>query len=271
MYWGVFDASRHAKFAWTGPVYDPNYWKLAGIALLLGLLLSLPLLARGHATVGETLTLAIAANAVGAWFAFVFGFWQTHYFVLGAAFALGLGLVLLIPLVLIALARIEEIAAIVFGKGPAAADRRPPARARRLPAEGVGPRSGASRAAGDAQGDARRAGAARLSEFRVRDRHQQHARSGVLAADRGSLPRARRAVQVHQRGQTSRATRRARCGLRSRTPRPTPRSSASSTPTTSCNPTGSRTWCRHSPTPRSAWCRRRRIIATANAARCTPP
>ncbi len=55
---------------------------------------------------------------VGAWFAFVFGFWQTHYFVLGAAFALGLGLVLLIPLILIALARIEEIAAIVFGKGP---------------------------------------------------------------------------------------------------------------------------------------------------------
>ena len=118
MYWGVFDASRHAKFAWTGPVYDQNYLKLAVIALLLGLLLSLPLLARRHATVGETLTLAIAANVVGAWFAFVFGFWQTHYFVLGAAFALGLGLLLLIPLVLIALARIEEIAAIVFGKGP---------------------------------------------------------------------------------------------------------------------------------------------------------
>jgi exo-beta-1,3-glucanase (GH17 family)/cellulose synthase/poly-beta-1,6-N-acetylglucosamine synthase-like glycosyltransferase len=118
MYWGVFDSSRHAKFAWTGPVYDQNYLKLAAIALLLGLLLSLPLLARGHATVGEALTLAIAANAVGAWFAFVFGFWQTHYFVLGAAIALGLGLVLLLPLVLIALARIEEIAAIVFGKGP---------------------------------------------------------------------------------------------------------------------------------------------------------
>jgi cellulose synthase/poly-beta-1,6-N-acetylglucosamine synthase-like glycosyltransferase len=118
MYWGVFDSSRHAKFAWTGPVHDQNYLKLAVIALLLGLLLSLPLLARGHATVGETLTLAIAANVVGAWFAFVFGFWQTHYFVLGAAFALGLGLLLLIPLVLIALARIEEIAAIVFGKGP---------------------------------------------------------------------------------------------------------------------------------------------------------
>ncbi len=62
--------------------------------------------------------LAVAANAVGAWFATVFAFWQTHYFVPGAAFALGLGIVLLIPLVVIALARIEEIAAIAFGRAP---------------------------------------------------------------------------------------------------------------------------------------------------------
>ena len=40
-----------------------------------------------------------------------FAFWNGHYFVPGAAFALGLGIVLLIPLVVIALARIEEIAA----------------------------------------------------------------------------------------------------------------------------------------------------------------
>src|SRR5262249_20012175 len=63
-------------------------------------------------------TLAVAANAVGAWFATVFAFWQTHYFVLGAAVALGVGIVLLAPLVVIALARIEEIAVIAFGRGP---------------------------------------------------------------------------------------------------------------------------------------------------------
>ena len=33
MYWGLFDASRSAKFAWTGPVNDPDYWKVAGLAL----------------------------------------------------------------------------------------------------------------------------------------------------------------------------------------------------------------------------------------------
>jgi exo-beta-1,3-glucanase (GH17 family)/GT2 family glycosyltransferase len=118
MYWGVFDAARDAKFAWVGLVNDPDHWKVGGLAVLLGLLLSLPILARNGATIGEAATLAVAANAVGAWFATVFAFWQTHYFVLGAAFALGLGVVLLIPLVVIALARIEEIAAVAFGSKP---------------------------------------------------------------------------------------------------------------------------------------------------------
>jgi exo-beta-1,3-glucanase (GH17 family)/cellulose synthase/poly-beta-1,6-N-acetylglucosamine synthase-like glycosyltransferase len=118
MYWGIFDASRHAKFAWTGLVSDPDHWKIGAIAVLLGLLLSLPILARRTATFGEASTLTVAANAVGAWVATVFAFWQTHYFVLGAAFALGLGIILLAPLVVIALARIEEIAAIAFGRGP---------------------------------------------------------------------------------------------------------------------------------------------------------
>jgi exo-beta-1,3-glucanase (GH17 family)/cellulose synthase/poly-beta-1,6-N-acetylglucosamine synthase-like glycosyltransferase len=118
MYWGMFDAGRHAKFSWTGLVQDPDHWKVGGLALLLGLLLSLPILARNGATFGEAVTLAVAANAVGAWFATVFAFWQTHYFVLGAAFALALGIVLLIPLVAIALARIEEMAAVAFGRGP---------------------------------------------------------------------------------------------------------------------------------------------------------
>jgi exo-beta-1,3-glucanase (GH17 family)/cellulose synthase/poly-beta-1,6-N-acetylglucosamine synthase-like glycosyltransferase len=117
-YWGLFDASREAKFAWTGPVNDPDHWKLTGLAVLLGLLMSLPILARPRATAAEAIPPALAANAAGAWFAIVFAFWRGHYFVWGAAFALGLGIVLLIPLVVIALARIEEIATIAFGRTP---------------------------------------------------------------------------------------------------------------------------------------------------------
>jgi exo-beta-1,3-glucanase (GH17 family)/cellulose synthase/poly-beta-1,6-N-acetylglucosamine synthase-like glycosyltransferase len=117
-YWGILNASREPKFAWTGPVEDPAYWKLMGIALLVGVLMSLPILRLVRPTVLQALLLSAAANGVGAWVATVFAYWTGHYFVWGSAFALILGLTLLIPLVLIAMARIEEIAAIAFGRGP---------------------------------------------------------------------------------------------------------------------------------------------------------
>jgi exo-beta-1,3-glucanase (GH17 family)/cellulose synthase/poly-beta-1,6-N-acetylglucosamine synthase-like glycosyltransferase len=117
-YWGILNASREPKFAWTGPVEDPAYWKLMGIALLVGVLMSLPILRLVRPTVMQALLLSAAANGVGAWVATVFAYWTGHYFVFGSAFALILGLTLLVPLVLIAMARIEEIAAIAFGRNP---------------------------------------------------------------------------------------------------------------------------------------------------------
>jgi exo-beta-1,3-glucanase (GH17 family)/cellulose synthase/poly-beta-1,6-N-acetylglucosamine synthase-like glycosyltransferase len=117
-YWGMFDASRQAKFSWTGAITDPDYIKRAGLAVLLGLLLSLPVLAMAGATATQAAMLVISANVVGAWLTAIVAFWKGHYFVPGAAFALGFGLVLLLPLVAIALSRLDEIAAIVFGRPP---------------------------------------------------------------------------------------------------------------------------------------------------------
>ena len=117
-YWGILDASREPKFAWTGPIVNENYWKLAAIALLVGILMSLPILRLEQPTIMQALVLSAAANGVGAWASTVFAYWAGHYFVLGSAFALTLGLILLVPLVLIAMARIDEIAAVAFGRGP---------------------------------------------------------------------------------------------------------------------------------------------------------
>src|SRR6266700_2231351 len=117
-YWGVLNAAREPKFAWTGPIVNENYWKLALLALLVGVLMSLPILQLTGATVMQSLMLSAAANGIGAWTATVFAYWTGHYFVFGSAFALTLGLFLLVPLVLIALARIGEIAAIAFGRSP---------------------------------------------------------------------------------------------------------------------------------------------------------
>jgi exo-beta-1,3-glucanase (GH17 family)/cellulose synthase/poly-beta-1,6-N-acetylglucosamine synthase-like glycosyltransferase len=117
-YWGILNAAREPKFAWTGPIVNPDYWKLATIAVLVGILMSLPILRLAQPTIMQSLTLSAAANGVGAWTATVFAYWAGHYFVFGSAFALTLGLILLVPLVLIAVARIEEIAAIAFGRKP---------------------------------------------------------------------------------------------------------------------------------------------------------
>ncbi|HKH00418.1 MAG TPA: glycosyltransferase [Bradyrhizobium sp.] len=117
-YWGILNAAREPKFAWTGPIVNPDYWKLAVIAVLVGILMSLPILRLAQPTAMQALMLSSAANAVGAWAATVFAYWAGHYFVFGSAFALTLGLILLVPLVLIAMARIEEIAAIGFGRAP---------------------------------------------------------------------------------------------------------------------------------------------------------
>src|ERR1700686_3842250 len=103
-YWGILNAAREPKFAWTGPIVNENYWKLAALALLVGVLMSLPILRMPEATVMQALVLAAAASGVGAWTATVFAYWTGHYFVFGSAFAMTLGLILLVPLVLIAMA-----------------------------------------------------------------------------------------------------------------------------------------------------------------------
>src|ERR1700709_263250 len=61
-YWGILNASREPKFAWSGPIVNPNYWNLAAIALLVGILMSLPILGLIQPTVMQSLMLSAAAN-----------------------------------------------------------------------------------------------------------------------------------------------------------------------------------------------------------------
>ena len=221
-----------AKFAWTGLVSDPDYGKVAGLAVLLGLLLSLPILAKTHATTGEATTLAVAANGVGAWFAVVFAFWNGHYFVTGAVFAFGLGLLLPIPLVFIALARVEEIAAVAFGRKPRRLISGP------LPAPGgvLPPRyRSISRPTGSRRRCSRRRSMRRppgISGLRMRRGDQQHPRPGPW------MPIAEHCRVLGERFKFVNAENLAgfKAGalrLALPTPPPTPKSSASSMPTMS--------------------------------------
>jgi cellulose synthase/poly-beta-1,6-N-acetylglucosamine synthase-like glycosyltransferase len=117
-YWGVFDANRNLKFPLTGLIDDPTWRTRAVAALAFSLLLSLPILSIAGVTLAQAAVLAVAANVVGAWFAIVLGYWISHYFVFGAILALAFGMLLLVPLVMIALYRIEELAEVIFGLKP---------------------------------------------------------------------------------------------------------------------------------------------------------
>ena len=180
-YWGILNAAREPKFSWVGPIVNPDYWKLATIALLVGILMSLPIFKLAQPTVLQAVMLSAAANGVGAWAATVFAYWNGHYFVFGSAFALTLGLILLVPLVLDRDGADRGNRRDCLRPKAAPADRQGSAggarhhgRRRDLP-EGLDPHPGLFRAGRDAQADPRCGLAAGLSELRMRGDHQQHA------------------------------------------------------------------------------------------------
>ncbi len=117
-YWGVFDADRNLKFPLTGPIVEHSYAPTAILALLLGVLFTLPLLRMRDLTMSQGLVLAGAANGVAAWLATVVDYWMNHYVTGGDYVTLALSVVMLVPLVFVLLYRVEEMAAIAFGNGP---------------------------------------------------------------------------------------------------------------------------------------------------------
>ncbi len=117
-YWGLFDADRQLKFDLSGLVVEPGQERLAGAALLLGTLLSLGLLALVRPTFGQAFLVAAAAQGVGAWLAITIAHPLSHYLVVGSAVMWVLGLLLLAPLAILSLNRIEEIAAVTLGRRP---------------------------------------------------------------------------------------------------------------------------------------------------------
>lgn len=125
-YWGMLNSDRAPKFALNGPITDASWQTKAGVAILLGFLLSIPIFTLRRPTFAQAAALAVAANAVGAWGALLVDFWLTHYFVLGAQIAMVIGTLFLIPLAIIILARSEEMANITFGAAPGRLLRRRP-------------------------------------------------------------------------------------------------------------------------------------------------
>jgi cellulose synthase/poly-beta-1,6-N-acetylglucosamine synthase-like glycosyltransferase/exo-beta-1,3-glucanase (GH17 family) len=118
-YWGINDASLQPKFAWSGPIVDPDYWKTASLAVLVGFLLSIAILALPGATVSQATLLSAADHLVGHWCAGVLVYWQNHYPLHGEIITFAVALPLLGLLGPIVRSRLNEMAAVALGREPA--------------------------------------------------------------------------------------------------------------------------------------------------------
>ena len=203
MYWGLFDASRQRQVRLDRTGHDPDHWKLAGLAVAARRCCcrcrSWRAAARDRRRSRSCWPSPPMWSAPGSRSSSPSGRRTTSCSARPSRS--GSASLLLIPLVLIALARIEEIAAIAFGRGPRRLIAAPP------PApEGYAPKVSIHVPAYREPPEMLKAtldAVARLDypNFECVVVINNTPDPALLASDRGALPRARRALQVRQRGQ----------------------------------------------------------------------
>jgi exo-beta-1,3-glucanase (GH17 family)/cellulose synthase/poly-beta-1,6-N-acetylglucosamine synthase-like glycosyltransferase len=117
-YWGIFDADRNLKFPLTGLVqtYDVA-WKAAG-GITIGLLLTFAGLFWRRPTFGHALAFAVCANALSFGIAAALAYPFEHYMNFGIWVMWGIGALMLVPLTLITLTKVNELSEVLFGTGP---------------------------------------------------------------------------------------------------------------------------------------------------------
>lgn len=127
-YWGLFDADGTPKFELTGPLRS-DHGNTMRLALVLGGLLCLFILALRRFSFAQGLALALAANAAGGALALVLAYPVVSYLTIGEGVFYGVGLLFLLPLLAITLMRFAEMAQVLWGERPARLLRRQPERA----------------------------------------------------------------------------------------------------------------------------------------------
>jgi exo-beta-1,3-glucanase (GH17 family) len=116
-YWGIFDAHRHAKFSLLGSVQDSLIWK-AAFALCVGALLTYGGLRKRRPTLGHALLFATAANGLAAGLAAAVAYPFINYMNVGTSLMWAMGVILMIPITLMTLAKVHEIGEVLLGRRP---------------------------------------------------------------------------------------------------------------------------------------------------------
>ncbi|MCC7016793.1 MAG: glycosyltransferase [Rhodospirillales bacterium] len=117
-YWGLFTAKGKPKFKMVGRVALKEHKILGAGALAIGAALTLFGLWRRRPTFGHALAYGAAAQAMGAGIALAAAYPFTHYLHFGAWVMWVMGFGLMIPLVVITLAKVHEMAEVMLGRAP---------------------------------------------------------------------------------------------------------------------------------------------------------
>jgi cellulose synthase/poly-beta-1,6-N-acetylglucosamine synthase-like glycosyltransferase/exo-beta-1,3-glucanase (GH17 family) len=116
-YWGLYDSDRNPKFRLTGPVQKMRPWMPAG-GILIGTLIAVWGLSRRRPTFGHALSYAVASNAIGAGIMSAAVYPFDYYLNAGLWFMWGVGFLMMLPLAIITLAKVHEIAEVILGHQP---------------------------------------------------------------------------------------------------------------------------------------------------------
>lgn len=116
-YWGLFDADRKPKFALTGPI-TVDHTMTAVLALVLGVLLTWIGLRRRNPTLAHATLYALAANGFAAGIAIAAVYPFGTYMTVGTFIMWGLGLLMVLPLAVMTLAKVNEIGEVLLGRRP---------------------------------------------------------------------------------------------------------------------------------------------------------
>ena len=117
-YWGIIDADRNFKFSLSGTVERSNMARLAAVALILGAAVTIFGLRRRNPTFGHALAFSAAANALAAAMALAAMYPIENYLNFGSALAWVIGFLLMIPLSMMTLVKVHEVAEITLGRRP---------------------------------------------------------------------------------------------------------------------------------------------------------
>ncbi len=116
-YWGVYDGNRTPKFKLSGPVQKTRI-ELAAGGIVIGSFITLWGLRRRRPTFGHAFAYALAANALGAGLISAVLYPFDYYLNAGLWIMWGIGILMMLPLSVITLAKVHEIAEVMLGHEP---------------------------------------------------------------------------------------------------------------------------------------------------------